>query len=183
MLRPVVRALFLCLLAAACVRPQPHADTAAPESAAALVSAGLAPLGRFVGDWEGEIEALSGNFRLARRVSWLVPDAWLLEQTVAFDEERGAEADRSSILYTYNPRERRLEQHLLLREGKQLIGIVALRDDGFTREVHPLNPGASPTLHQTSLFNGSEWRGRTLIQDGAGQWQETDRFILKRKQK
>ena len=115
------------------------------------------------------------------RVTWLVPNSWLLEQTIAQDEGTGKEIDRSAVIFTIDPVTRVVEARLLMIGGAEFRSDVELRDDGMTREIVPREKDGLRTLLRTSLFNGREWRGQNFLLDESGEWREVNRFQLVRR--
>lgn len=152
-------------------------------SSGALATAAISPMSKFIGDWEGTVESLAGNYQLAKRMSWLVQDSWLLEQVVVVDLQQGSEAARNATLYAFNSGSGRLEATHLFSEGQRGTVAVELREGGFTREMRPLGRDGVVTLTQTTKWTEREWHTRTLMLDENGEWQEVERSFLERKTK
>ena len=136
MMPPVLIArltLLLALIPAACQQTpeEERAYASLRPSIEGVASERLGPVSRFMGMWEGTLEGVAGNYRLIKRVAWLVPNSWLLEQTMALDEQTGKEIDRSAVIYTVNPVTRSLEARLLLAGGAEFQADVPFQGHEF----------------------------------------------------
>lgn len=177
-----MRALALVLAvccAAACTAPAPRAEP--PPANPLAVAQGLAPLAQFLGDWEGPAENMAGNFTVAKRLQWLVPDAWLLEQSVTFSPENGGEVARTALLYSYDPAAGAVTAELLLPGGARQRVFLLTADQGATWEVRPETTAPAQSLFRSTLLSAEEWQADSYERGPDGEWRQVERMTLRRK--
>ncbi len=184
-------ATFL-LLAAGCAWPPVSSSPPAPgpgeeRAAAALrtirVAEGLAPFQRFLGDWEGTDEGLRGNFEVARRLSWLVPDSFLLEQWRFLAAVDGREVARSANLYTFDPEVGLVRVQMLEEGGRSRSLWLRFTADGLSWTLHAA-PGEPPlSRFRTARLGGDVWEGTLEMADpeAPGGWRVVERVSLRRR--
>ncbi|TAH37406.1 MAG: hypothetical protein EYC70_10580 [Planctomycetota bacterium] len=142
---------------------------------------GLEPFARFLGDWEGTSESVAGTFHVAKRFQWLVPDSWLLEQTVTMHTESGQEMARTALLYTYDPNLAAVLADELRLSGVRQRLFLHSGDHGATWEVRSQPGGEAEAMFTTTLFTGDEWRADSFQRDAGGGWRQVEHMELQRK--
>lgn len=159
-----VSAVVLLLGAAACTWPPRRSggragageDPEARAARAARVAEGLAPFRRFLGDWEGTDQSLRGNFQVARRLSWLVPNSFLLEQWRFLDGD-GKEVARSANLYSFDPGVGLVRVEMLGEAGEARILWLRFTPDGLSWTLHEAQAGPAASRFRTLRFQGDTW--------------------------
>lgn len=146
-----------------------------------LAAQALAPLARFLGDWDGTSESLGGTFRVHRRIEWLVPDSWLLVRTATQDPESGQERGRTAALYMYDAAAGAVVMELLGPGGARARSWLSSTEDGASWEVRAAPDAEVRSLFRTVLFNEREWHARNYERDPAGGWREVERLVLVRR--
>lgn len=174
---------LLLLLLPTCAQPGGSGveRVSAPDPAQAdVIARGLTPLARFIGEWQGTSESLSGNYYLARRVTWWVRNLWIAEQTVIYDPRTREEQQRFATLYTYDP-----EQGMIRAEhygGFDLGEVAWVRkmpgEDGF--EILTEARGDPEAMVMTSRLGREFWESQIFERDEEGMWQEVERLNLRR---
>ena len=176
--------LLAGLALGACAAPaaQPDRDID-PGFRAVQSGERLAPLARFLGDWEGTSENLRGNFTVARRLSWLVPDSWLLEQSRVIDPDSGEELFRTALLYSWDAATGSLRSETLQPGGTSDVAWLAIDAAAGQRTLHAVPGGPAIGAFRTLRFTGGVWSAAVFVPDETmpDGWREVERLDFKRR--
>ncbi|KAA3605815.1 MAG: hypothetical protein DWQ01_18600 [Planctomycetota bacterium] len=162
----------------------PGEPPGAPDPARArAMAAGLTGLAGFIGEWEGLSRGLEGDLRLAKRMTWLVRDSWLLEQNVVFEPQTGEEIGRSAILYHFEPDQGMIHGQVLGpvgSQGESWLKAVQGRN-GYEVRLQPDEPPFS--LFITTSFSRDRWEAEVYEPGPGDEWTRVERLELNRIQR